>query len=226
MANINIANIKPPKAPNLPIAPTAYSQIYINALTDVLRLYFNQLDIVFRYLITPDVGRYLNFPFLAVLDDTVQTALSGPGVAYPVSWSTPYLPTTYAGPNEFTPYLDLLDSTKIVIPDSHYFNFSYTLNFVKSTTGPATVAVWWRLNSTVMGTIDYPGSTRYYVVLGDDAPMAANCTLMTDEGNGDSWQLMWTTSDADVVLTPTPGAIIGPEPTGASAALSISFVSA
>ena len=49
---------------------------------------------------------------------------------------------------------------------------------------------------------------------------------MTDELDGDSWQLMWTTSDADVVLTPTPGAIIGPEPTGASAILSISFVNA
>ena len=229
MANVNIANIKAPKSPNLPIAPNAYSQLHFNTLNDVLRLYFNQLDIIYKYLITPDVGRYLNFPFLAVLDDTIQTASSGPGVAYPVSWSTPYLPTFYAGPNEFTPYIDLVDSSKIVIPDSHYFNFSYTLNFVKSTAGSATVAVWWRLNSAFLpapGYLDYPGSTRYYIVLGSGAPTAANCTLMTDEQNGDSWQLMWTTSDAGVVLTPTPGAVIGPEPTGASAALSISFVNA
>lgn len=225
MANVNIANIKPPKSPNLPIAPTNYSQIYFNTLTDVLRLYFNQLDIVCKYLITPDIGRYFNNPFLAVLDDTIQTAASA-GVAYPVAWSTPYLPTYYAGPNEFNPYIDIADNTKIVIPDSHYYNFSYTLSFIKATTGPATVAVWWRLNSTTLGTIDYPGTTRYYVVLGDNAPLAANCTLMTDEVNGDSWQLMWTTSDADVVLTPTPGGIIGPEPTGATAALAISFVSA
>jgi len=226
MANINIANTKPPKAPNLPIPPTNYSQIYFNALTDVLRLYFNQLDIVFRYLITPDVGRYLNFPFLGVYDDTIQTASSGPGVAYPVSWSTPYAPTppNYTGPNEFTPYIDIVDNTKIVIPDSHYFNFSYTLNFIKPSAGPATVAVWWRLTSATLGVVDFV--TRYYVVLGDDAPMAANCNIMTDEFNGDYWQLMWTTSDADVVLTPTPGGIIGPEPAGPSALLTISFVNA
>ena len=32
------------KAPNLPIAPVEYSQQYIDQLTNVLRLYFAQLD--------------------------------------------------------------------------------------------------------------------------------------------------------------------------------------
>lgn len=226
MANVNVANIKPPKSPNLPIAPTNYSQIYFNTLTDVLRLYFNQLDIVCKYLITPDVGRYFNFPFLAVLDDTPQTAASA-GVAYPVSWSTPYLPTTYAGPNEFNPYLDPLDPTMIVIPDSHYNNFAYTLSFVNPiNSGDETVAVWWRLNSATLGVIDYPGTTRYYRIQGKDHYVAANATIMLDETNGDSWQLMWATTSNHIVLAPSPGGLVGPEPTGATAALAISFVSA
>jgi hypothetical protein len=38
--------IKSTKAPNLPIAPIGYSQTYQEIHDNVLRLYFNQLDIV------------------------------------------------------------------------------------------------------------------------------------------------------------------------------------
>ena len=34
----------PPKAPNLPIGPVEYSQQYQDQLTNVLRLYFSQID--------------------------------------------------------------------------------------------------------------------------------------------------------------------------------------
>jgi hypothetical protein len=34
----------PTKAPNLPIPPVGYSQLYVEQLLDVLRLYFNQVD--------------------------------------------------------------------------------------------------------------------------------------------------------------------------------------
>ena len=39
-----MARINPPRAPNLPIAPSQFSQEYFNILTNVLRLYFNLLD--------------------------------------------------------------------------------------------------------------------------------------------------------------------------------------
>jgi len=225
MAGFNIANIKPPKAPSLPIPPSQYSQEYFNLFDNALRLYFNQLDKVFQYTIDPNIGQYINFPFLAVLDTTIQVA-TVVGDSYPITFDSPYLPVYYAGPNDSHPYLDPLDASKIIIPNSHYYNFAYTINFYKATTNPATVAVWFRLNSTTLGTIDFPGTTRYYTVLGDGAITAANCTIMTDEQNGDSWQIMWTTSDIDVSIVPTPGAVIGSEPTGASAALAISYVSA
>lgn len=225
VANINIANIKAPKAPNLPIPPTQYSQEYGNLLTNVLRLYFNQFDILGKYLITPDIGQYINFPFLAALDTTTQTA-AATATAYPIRFNSPYLPSTYAGPNDVLPYLDPTNASKIVIPNSHYYNFAYTINFIKNTAGPATVAVWLRLNSINYGVIDYPGTTRYYTVLGSGAITAANCTIMVDEENGDSWQIMWTTSSTAVSITPTPASGIGPEPTGSSAALAISYVSA
>jgi hypothetical protein len=228
MANINIANLTAPIAPSLPIAPNLYSQDYVNQLTNALRLYFNQLDKVFQYTIRADVGQYLNFPFLAALDTTIQSATVA-GDTYAITFDTPYLPSTYAGPNASAPYIDPLDASSFVIPNSHYYNFNYSINFYKATASPATVAVWLRLTSASIpgpGYLDFPGTTRYYTVLGSGAITAANCNIMTDETNGDSWQLMWTTSDTDVVIAPTPGAVIGSEPTGASAILAISYVSA
>jgi hypothetical protein len=41
-----MANFQPFSPPRLPAAPTEYSQQYIDQLTNVLRLYFNQLSIV------------------------------------------------------------------------------------------------------------------------------------------------------------------------------------
>ncbi len=225
VANFNIANIKPPKAPNIPIPPIQYSQEYGNILTNALRLYFNQLDKVFQYVIDPNIGQFINFPFLGVLDTTVQTA-AAVATGYPITFNSPYVPSYYAGPNASSPYLDPTNASKIVIPNSHYYNFAYTINFVKATAGAATVAVWLRLNSGTYGVIDFPGTTRYYTVAGSGAVTAANCTFVLDEENGDSWQIMWTTTSTAVSISPTPAAGIGPEPTGASAALSISYVSA
>ena len=36
--------VRPPKAPNLPLAPAEYARSYSDQFASVLRLYFNQLD--------------------------------------------------------------------------------------------------------------------------------------------------------------------------------------
>jgi hypothetical protein len=223
MANFNIANIKPPKAPNLPIPTIDYSQTYFEILTNVLRLYFNQLDRVFATLVTPDIGQFLNFPFLGAIDTTTQAATLA-NTAYPITFDSPYLPTTYAGPNAISPYLDPTDASLIVIPNSHYYNFSYTLNIVKAAAGAATVSVWLRLNSINYGVIDFPNSTRTFTVPGGGVSITATSTIMVDEENGDSWQVMWSASTTGVTIAPI--AAVAPAPTGASAILGISYVSA
>ena len=95
MANVNITNVKPPKAPNLPIAPSNYSQEYNNLLTNALRLYFNQLDKVFQYTVNPDIGQFYAFPFIEASDSTSQYA-TGNNTPTIVKWNTSSLN------NEFT----------------------------------------------------------------------------------------------------------------------------
>jgi len=56
------APLRPPKAPNLLIAPVSYSQLYIDQLNNALRLYFNQIDNGMASLLAPSGGGLLQFP--------------------------------------------------------------------------------------------------------------------------------------------------------------------
>jgi hypothetical protein len=54
------------KAPNLPIAPTDYSQQYMDQVLNALRLYFNQLDNFAQGVSTPSSGTTANRPIDSV----------------------------------------------------------------------------------------------------------------------------------------------------------------
>jgi hypothetical protein len=51
-----------PKSPNLPIASSVYSQQYTDEYSNVLRLYFNQLDNFNRAILNPNYGTTKNRP--------------------------------------------------------------------------------------------------------------------------------------------------------------------
>jgi hypothetical protein len=54
--------LRPSKAPNLPIAPVGYSQQYVDQLTNVLRLYFAQVDNFTQNVTVPESGTTVNRP--------------------------------------------------------------------------------------------------------------------------------------------------------------------
>lgn len=82
-----MANLIPPKAPNLLIAPTDYQSQYQDQLNGVQRLYYNTIDSTMEALLGPNGGRFLNIPHIAASDSTDQyaTATNTPTV---VKWNT------------------------------------------------------------------------------------------------------------------------------------------
>ena len=54
--------LRPPKAPNLLVAPVDYRQQYIDQLNNALRLYFNQIDNSLASLLDVTGGSGLSFP--------------------------------------------------------------------------------------------------------------------------------------------------------------------
>ena len=56
------APLRPPKAPNLLVAPVDYRQQYIDQLNNALRLYFNQIDNFTQGVTVPASGTTANRP--------------------------------------------------------------------------------------------------------------------------------------------------------------------
>ena len=74
MRTIPANTLIPPKAPNLPVGPVEYSQLYIDQLNNVLRIYFNELDNAFQLLAgSSQGGAYLRFPYGAFHQDGTTT---------------------------------------------------------------------------------------------------------------------------------------------------------
>ena len=70
---IKTLDLRPPKAPNLPIAPVDYRQAYLDQLNNVLRLYFNEIDNFCQPFSSNTGGAFLKFPNGAFSQDGFTT---------------------------------------------------------------------------------------------------------------------------------------------------------
>ena len=67
-----MANLTLSRPPRLPSAPTSYEKQFQDQHSDVLRLYFNQLDNVSAALIGPNGGAYIQTPHAMLMSDQDQ----------------------------------------------------------------------------------------------------------------------------------------------------------
>lgn len=73
---IKTLDLRPPKAPNLLIAPVSYAQLYQDQLNNALRLYFNQIDNFAFGLTSGTGGASIKFPYFSGYQNG-NTALTG-----------------------------------------------------------------------------------------------------------------------------------------------------
>lgn len=66
--------LRPTKSPNLPIAPTEYQSRHQETLTNVLRLYFSQIDNINSAVLGIDGAKYLQSPHIAAQNNADQYA--------------------------------------------------------------------------------------------------------------------------------------------------------
>ena len=62
----------PSKAPRLLAAPVEYAQRFVDDLTNVMRLYFNQIDNIMQLVLGTRGGQYINNPYGSFYDTTTQ----------------------------------------------------------------------------------------------------------------------------------------------------------
>jgi hypothetical protein len=223
MSNNNIANVKAPKAPNLPIPTISYSQTYFEVLTNVLRLYFNQLDKYTAALTTPDIGYYLNQPYGGFSDNTTQT-IAVINTAQAITFNT----TDISDGPQFTGgqpdiYIDPVHTSRIVILYPGVYNFQFSLQIESTNASAKTVYVWPRLNGINPGVsnsatkITLSGSNSFQV-------LAWNFVLETFV-SGEYFELLWAADSLNVrlVADPAPAAYCPAIP---SAILTVTHASA
>ena len=199
MANTNIANVKPPKSPNLPIPPTQYSQDYMNQFTDALRLYFNQVDILLRFAVTPTLGYYLDRPYIAVSDSTSQSILAA-NTPQAVTFNTTDLHDNTQGFN-FQPdmFINPLDSSQIIIYFPSIYNIQFSMQVHSTSASAKTVYIWLAQNGVAV-----PNTASRFQISGSNEQVVAWNFLVETFQPGEFIQLMWQADSTTVEALAVP----------------------
>lgn len=198
---MSITPLIPPKAPNLPLGTVQYSRIYMDQLTNILRLYFNTIDNGFNALLGEEGGAYFKLPYISASDSTDQlaTASNTPTV---VKWNT------FNGGNGFTLAPPGIATAEI----AGVYKIAYGLQLANTDNAAHDTAIWLRIN-TGSGFVDVPNSTVIFTLpprksAGNPSYLLAASEIIFTLNAGDSMELYWATNQAYLTSPATDGVYI------------------
>lgn len=148
MTTLKTFQLRPPKAPNLPIAPVQYTQQYQDQVLNALRLYFNQIDNLGQGLTGGLGGSFLYFPFIAAYYYPAQYA-SADNTPTIIGWNGT------SGASGFT----LNANNTATASQSGYYKITYSLQFANSDNAAHDAIVWLRVNG-----VDVSNSTTIFTI--------------------------------------------------------------
>jgi hypothetical protein len=202
-----------PQPPNLPYAPPEWNPQYQEQLNNVLRLYFNRLSNVTRYLLGPDGGRFMSNPFGAWSSDSDQTA-SSTTTAYAITYDVTDISDSV--------YLD--GTSKLTVTHPGIYNLQFSIQFTNTDTQIHDVDVWVAINgSNVSNT-----NSRFSVPNshgGTDGHLIAALNVFLSMQSGDYVELYWATNNTGVRIEHIAAASSPTRPATPSVIATMSFVS-
>jgi hypothetical protein len=207
--------LRPPKAPNLLIAPTEYSQQYQDQMNNALRLYFNQIDNFASPLSTSAGGTYVNFPYAAISSSVTQTAATNTATA--LTFNT----------NDFLNGFTVVNSTKITPVYAGLYNLQFSVQLQSLSNATEDVFIWLRVNG-----VDITGSTGLVGMLprksaGNPSHDIKGWNYFVKLNQGDYLEIYWSTTDGTNVTIPFYAASGTPtKPSTQSVVATMTFVSA
>jgi hypothetical protein len=141
-----------PQQPRLPAAEVEYSQRYQDQFTNILRLYFNQLQNFNQLFTTNTGGALIQFPFISASDTATQyaTAANTPTI---VQWNT-----LEAG-NGFTLNVGNTATAQV----SGIYKITYSLQFANNDNAAHDSIVWLRINGSTSAA-DVADSTTIFTL--------------------------------------------------------------
>ena len=203
-----------PAPPNLPLGTDTYERRYQDQFTNVLRLYFNQLQNALTEITGNAGGRYLAFPYGAFSDFTDQTTTVNTATVMALS-------TT-----DFSNSVSLQTGSKITVEYAGVYNLQFSVQLQNLDNAPQDVFIWLKQNDA-----DITGSTG---LVGMPARKSAGVPFHDIKGwnyflnmnAGDYVQIYWSTTNVDVTIQTYPASGTPTKPSTASVVATLSFVSA
>jgi hypothetical protein len=205
-------NLRPPQQPRLPGAPADYDPNYANQLSNVLRLYFNQLDNAFTALLDSSGGSYLRAPYGAFSSNQDQTAT--------INTATLMTLNTTDFSNQVS-----IASSKITVQNAGIYNLQFSTQFQNTNTAFQDVYIWLQQNG-----VDISGSTGFVSIPNRHAGTNGHAIVgwnyfLSMEAN-DYVEIYWSISNAAVSIQHLAASGSPTKPSTQSVVATMSFVSA
>jgi len=178
-----------PAPPNLPLGTDQYERRYQDQFTNVLRLYFNQLQNAFGELFGSDGGRYVAFPHIAASDSAIQYALAA-NTPTIVQWNSLDAGTGFT----------LNSNSTATAQAPGIYKITYSLQFANNDNAIHDAVVWLRIDGSTSAA-DVPNSTTVFTLQARKSALLPNYVCGYSEvvftlRAGNSVGLWWGTDQA------------------------------
>jgi hypothetical protein len=215
MATTIINRYRPVVAPRLPAAPTEYNAEFIEQYSNILRLYFNQLDNLTGVLLGEAGGRFVRFPYGAFSSDQDQTTTANTATLMTLN-------TT-----DFSNQV-AISSSKITVVNAGIYNLQFSAQFQNTDNQIQDISIWLRQNGT-----DIPGSTGFVSIparksasAGEEAHEIIGWNYYLQMQANDYVEIWWSATLNTVSIQHYPTSTGPVRPSTQSVVATLSFVSA
>ena len=211
MATI-INRYRPVTQPRLPSAPAQYDPQFIEQYSNVLRLYFSQLDNLTGVVLGEVGGRFIRFPYGAFSSDQDQTATANTATLMTLN--------TTDFSNDVS-----ISSSKISVANAGIYNLQFSAQSQNTDTAFQDVYIWLRQNG-----VDIPGSTGFISVpnrhAGTDGHSIIGWNYFLEMNASDYVEIYWSVPNAAVTIQHLAASGTPTKPSTQSVVATLSFVSA
>lgn len=220
MTTVSNVQIRPSQQPRLPAAPVQYDPQYQDQFTNILRLYFNQLDNITQNILTSAGGKFIRNPCGSFYDTTSQ----------PTTANTATLLTLNSTDTPNTNGVSVVSGSKITVVNPGVYNMQFSVQAQNTDTQMHDISLWLKQGNGSGSATDLVGSTGFVSVPnshgGTPGHIIFGWNYFLNMAANDYIQLWWS-SDSSQVSIPFYAAGTSPtRPSTSSVVLTMTFVSA
>jgi hypothetical protein len=220
MATTIINRYRPVVQPRLPAAPPQYDAQFIEQYSNILRLYFNQLDNLTGVLLGESGGRFVQFPYGAFSSDQDQTTTANTATLMTLN-------TT-----DFSNDVSIA-SSKIRVVNAGIYNLQFSAQFQNTDNAIQDISIWLRQGSGSGASTDIVGSTGFVSIparksasAGEEAHEIIGWNYYLQMAADDYVEIYWSTTLASVTIQHYAAGTSPTRPSTQSVVATLSFVSA